>query len=180
MIRATLALALLLPSVAALAAQGPAQAAVSVCFTPEPDSCVELIANTIKNARLKVRVQAYWLTSPTILHAISEAKRRGLDVAAILDKTQDRRASARSRYTGATYLANAGIPVWTDDAPAIAHSKVIILDDATVVTGSFNFTKAADTRNTENVVVLESAEVANWFTLNWEARRDVARPFEAE
>ena len=161
-------------------AQGPAAATVSVCFTPGPLSCGEQIADRIDGATKRVRVQAYWLTSPTILRAIAAAKRRGLDVEAILDKTQDRTASARSRYTSATYLANAGVPVWIDDAPAIAHNKVIVLDDDVVITGSFNFTKSADTRNTENVVVLDSPEVAEWFNRNWEARRAASRRFEAE
>jgi phosphatidylserine/phosphatidylglycerophosphate/cardiolipin synthase-like enzyme len=125
-------------------------------------------------------VQAYWLTSPVILRAIAGAKRRGLDVAAILDKTQDRHSSERSRYTGATYLANAGVPVWIDDAPAIAHNKVIILDGATVITGSFNFTKSADTRNAENVVTIGSRDVAAWFTRNWEERRAASRAFGEE
>jgi phosphatidylserine/phosphatidylglycerophosphate/cardiolipin synthase-like enzyme len=47
-----------------------------------------------------------------------------------------------------------------DDAPAITHNKVIILDDATVITGSFDFTKSADTRNAENVVTIESRALA--------------------
>ena len=175
-----LAAALLLPSSESHAGQGPAPATVSACFTPGPDSCAEMIADKIDAAHTKVRVQAYWLTSPTILRAIAVAKRRGLDVAAILDKTQDRHDSNRSRYTGATYLANAGVPVWIDDAPAIAHNKVLILDDRTVITGSFNFTRSADTRNAENVVVIESPTVAGWFSRNWEERRAASREFGAE
>ena len=125
-------------------------------------------------------MQAYWLTSTLILRALAAAKRRGLDVAVILDKSQDRRGDTRGRYSSAVYLVHAGVPVWMDDAPAIAHNKVVIIDDAAVVTGSFNFTKAADARNAENVVVLDSAEVAAWFTRNWEERRAASRPFEAE
>lgn len=125
-------------------------------------------------------MQAYWLTSTPNLRALAAAKRRGLDVAVILDKSQDRRGDARGRYSSAVYLVHAGVPVWIDDAPAIAHNKVVIIDDSAVVTGSFNFTKAADARNAENVVMLDSAEVAAWFTRNWEERRATSRPFEAE
>ncbi len=81
--RLCLALAIAAP-LAAQAAQEPAPASVSVCFTPGPTSCAEM---------------------PIILRPIAGAKRRGLDVAAILDKSQDRRNSVRSRYTGATDLA---------------------------------------------------------------------------
>ena len=173
------AAALLLP-VAALAARDPVAATVSACFTPGPQSCAEQIADRIDAATGKVQVQAYYLTNLLILRAIAGAKRRGLDVEAILDKSQDRRGGARSRYSGATYLANAGVLVWIDDAPAIAHNKIIILDDHLVLTGSFNFTKAADTRNAENVVIIDSRTVAAWFTRNWEERRSASRRFEAE
>lgn len=162
------------------AADTSVTAKVTTCFSPGPARSAEQIADAIDAARSKVRVQAYWLTSVPILRAIAGAKRRGLDVAAILDRTQDRRNSTRSHYSGATYLWNAGIPVWIDDAPAIAHNKVIVLDDQVVITGSFNFSKAADTRNAENVVILDSAAVASQFTRNWEERRSASRLFEAE
>lgn len=44
--------------------------------------------------------------------------------------------------------------------PRVARSKIIVLDDRLVVTGSFDFTKAADTRNAENVVMIDSKTVA--------------------
>jgi phosphatidylserine/phosphatidylglycerophosphate/cardiolipin synthase-like enzyme len=53
----------------------------------------------------------------------------------ILDKSQ-----WTEKYSGATYLANHKIPVLIDDKHAIAHNKVMIIDDNTVITGSFNFT----------------------------------------
>ena len=161
-------------------AQGPAPAEVTACFSPGPTSCAEVIGDAIDRARSSIRLQAYWLTSPPILRALAQAKRRGVDVRAILDKTQDRHGDPRGHYSGAVYLAHAGVPVWIDDLPAVAHSKVLILDGATVVTGSFNFTKSADTRNAENVVLLESREVASWFTRNWEERREASRVFETE
>ena len=174
-----LVVTLLLPATSH-AAREPAPAVVSACFTPGPESCAEQIADRIDAARMSVRVQAYYLTQPLILRSIAAAKRRGLDVEAILDKSQDRRGNPRSRYSGATYLANAGVPVWIDDAPAIAHSKIIILDGHVVLTGSFNFTTSADTRNAENVVVIDSQTVAAWFTQNWEDRRGASRRFETE
>lgn len=70
--------------------------------------------------------------------------------------------------------------MWIDHPHSIAHSKPITLDSLTVITGSFNFTKAADERNVEDVIVLVSPELARLFTANWEARRAVSDPFEAE
>jgi phospholipase D len=175
-----LPLALFSAALTANAAHGPVQANVSVCFTPGPESCADVIADEIDAAHSTIRVQAYWLTSATIVRALGKAKRRGIDVQAILDKSQDRRDDPKAHYSSAIYLVHAGIPVWIDDQPAIAHNKVLIIDGHLVVTGSYNFTKSADTRNVENVVVIDSPEVARWFATNWEERRAVSRRFEAE
>ncbi|MBV8458255.1 MAG: phospholipase D family protein [Acetobacteraceae bacterium] len=159
---------------------GPAQATVSAYFTPDPASCAEMIAGIIDGSRHEIRVQAYWLTSVPILRALAAAERRGVDVAAILDKSQDRQGDPRGRYSPAVYLTHAGIRVLIDDEPAIAHSKVVVIDGRTVITGSFNFTLSADNRNAENVSVLESADVVGWFLANWRGREAVSRAFQAE
>ncbi|WP_321956312.1 phospholipase D-like domain-containing protein [Paraburkholderia bannensis] len=72
-------------------------------------------------------------------------KDRGVDVKVILDKSQ-----VSQKYSGATYLRNAGIDVVIDTKPAIAHNKVMIFDGKAVITGAFNFKKAAQQRNAEN------------------------------
>lgn len=84
--------ALLLP-VPAHATGSSVPATVSACFTPGPASCAEQIADRIDAAHASVRVQAYHLTQPMILLAITVAKKRGLDFEVILDESQDRRNS---------------------------------------------------------------------------------------
>lgn len=179
------ALALAPPAFAADAAHGPAAARVSACFVPER-TCVQDIVAAIEGARSEIRVQAYGFTSAPILSALAAAKARGVDVAVILDKSNDRTAAyagpedaepRRSRYSGATYMANAGVPVWIDYAPAIAHNKIIVIDRHLVIGGSYNYTASAERRNAENVTFIESPEVAAWFLANWASRRDAARPF---
>jgi phosphatidylserine/phosphatidylglycerophosphate/cardiolipin synthase-like enzyme len=68
-----------------------------------------------------------------------EAHRRGVNVKAILDKSVNTR-----HYSSATFLEHMGVPVWIDAQHTIAHNKVMVIDDATVITGSFNFTRAAE------------------------------------
>jgi phosphatidylserine/phosphatidylglycerophosphate/cardiolipin synthase-like enzyme len=116
--------------------------------------------------------------SSPILAALVAAKERGADVIVILDKSDDY-ASSNRRATGAEFVARAGIPILIDFQPAIAHNKVIIVDKHIVVTGSYNFTSAAEHRNAENVTIIDSSEVASRFLSNWESRRALSRPFEA-
>jgi phosphatidylserine/phosphatidylglycerophosphate/cardiolipin synthase-like enzyme len=72
--------------------------------------------------------------------------------------------SPRSRYS------EAGIAiVWTE--PAIAHNKVILIDGKTLLTGSFNFTKAAQEKNAENLIILHDPEIARAYLKNWQSHR---------
>jgi phosphatidylserine/phosphatidylglycerophosphate/cardiolipin synthase-like enzyme len=123
-----------------------AQPAWQVCFTPG-GQCTRLIIEEIEGARHTILVQAYSFTSAPILSALKAAHARGVEVEVIVDKTSARPSPSGSRYSAATYLTNAGIPVWVDSKVAIAHNKVMVLDDATVITGSFNFTAAAQNHN---------------------------------
>jgi tetratricopeptide (TPR) repeat protein len=107
-------------------------------------------------------VQAYSFTSAPIAAALVDAHRRRVNVRVILDSSQ-----RSERYSSATFLRNMGIPVLVDDAHAIAHNKLMIIDGRTVITGSFNFTKAAEERNAENVVIMEDPRVAAKYLSNW-------------
>lgn len=71
-------------------------------------------------------------------------------------------------------LARGGIPVLLDDPAGIAHNKVMILDETRVITGSFNFTRAAEERNAENLLVLRDPALAAAYTANWESRQRAA------
>jgi phosphatidylserine/phosphatidylglycerophosphate/cardiolipin synthase-like enzyme len=166
---------LLLP--AGLQAREPVIAPVSACFVP-PENCAAQIVAAIDAATTEIRVQAYAFTSPPILGALASAKRRGLDVQVVLDRSNDHSAS-EPRYSGATFMANAGVPVWIDTHAGIAHNKLIIIDQHLVVGGSFNFSAAAQARNVENVTFIDSPDVASWFLANWTSRRDASYRFNA-
>ena len=101
--------------------------APQVCFTPG-GKCTDLVVSEIGNARQFILVQAYSFTSLPILAALKVAHARGVDVAAIVDKTSARQSKSGSRYSAATYLTNAGSPVWVDTKVDIAHNKVVVID----------------------------------------------------
>ncbi len=168
--------------VAGVGVTGAMPAQVSVCFVPA-QQCDTVIIAAIGAARQSIRVQAYGFTAQPILRALAEAKARGVDVEAILDKSNDpperstRRpaAEARARQTGAQFTAAARIPTWIDYSVAIAHNKVIVIDARLVIGGSYNYTTSAEHRNAENVTFIESADIARLYLANWDARRAAAR-----
>ncbi|MHB9133613.1 MAG: phospholipase D family nuclease [Armatimonadota bacterium] len=142
---------------------GADQLTWQVYFSPD-GGCTDAIVRALDNAKQSVLVQAYSFTSAPIAKALVNAKKRGVRIQAILDKS-----NRTAKYSSADFLAHAGVPTYLDDAHAIAHNKIIIIDNNTVITGSFNFSKAAEERNAENLLILRSPPLAARYTENWQA-----------
>lgn len=133
---------------APLAASGTVQYA----FAPNQHADSMIIA-AIDEARLQVLVQAYSFTHRRIADALVRARRRGVEVAVVIDAEQ-----AQGEPGVLRELARGGVPLRYDARHAAAHNKIMVIDAAddhcAVVTGSFNFTYAAQQRNAENALVL--------------------------
>jgi len=149
----------------------PQNTPVNVYFIPK-GGCTNAIINEIEQAKTEILVQAYSFTSAPIAKALVDAHKRGVSVEAILDKSQ-----RTEKYSGATFLANNRIPVYIDAAHAIAHNKIIIIDKQTVITGSFNFTKAAESKNAENLLIITSKDLADYYLDNWQGHRRHSEPY---
>lgn len=125
---------------------------VKVCFTPG-ERCDKEIVSEIDHENKRVWVQAYYLTSRDIINAIINAKKRGADVRVIID-----REGIKDILT--IPFRSYSIPIWVDRNVVIAHNKVIILGYNEVITGSYNFTKSAQKKNAENMLIIKSDKVA--------------------
>jgi phosphatidylserine/phosphatidylglycerophosphate/cardiolipin synthase-like enzyme len=143
-----------------------------VCFSPK-GGCTEAIISQIDKAKSEILVQAYSFTSAPIAKALLNAHKRGVKVEAILDKSQ-----RREKYTSATFLANSGIPTFIDDRHAIAHNKIMVIDKEIVITGSFNFTKAAEEKNAENLLIIRNKALAKVYMENWYKHREHSGKYE--
>lgn len=146
-------------------------ASIQPCFTP-PRGCTQLVTDTIGQARSEILVQAYSFTSEPIAQALVAAHQRGVKIKAILDKSQKTEDDSRAKL-----LIDSGIPVRIDAAHAIAHNKVMVIDDETVITGSFNFTKSAEERNAENLLVIKNRVLAEKYEENWKKHEGHAKPY---
>lgn len=136
-----------------------------VFFSPH-GGCTEAIIDEINNAKTEILVQAYSFTSAPIAKALLKAHKRGVRVEIILDRSQK-----TARYSSASFFANSRIPTYIDSAHTIAHNKVMVIDGGTVVCGSFNFTRAVEEKNAENLLILRSAELAKAYRENWNRHR---------
>jgi phosphatidylserine/phosphatidylglycerophosphate/cardiolipin synthase-like enzyme len=132
-----------------LAAEGTIELAVT------PDDAIDtMIVAAIAAARHEVLVLAYSFTNPRIARALVAAQARGVRVELVADRGQ----TLEQPQGVVPGLARDRIPVWIDGNFGAAHNKVIVIDadgaHATTITGSYNYTMAAQRKNAENVLIL--------------------------
>ncbi len=119
-------------------------------FSPK-GGCMMTIVAELATARHEILVQAYSFSCPDIAKALLAAAGRGVRVTVLLDKSNEAES-----YSELGDLTGHNIEVKIDSSHAIAHNKVMVIDNRTVLTGSFNFTRQAEHENAENLLVLRN------------------------
>lgn len=151
----------------------PAEVTAEVAFSPKGES-LELIVHVIEGAKESILVAAYSFTSKPIAQALLAAHKRGVRVLVVADKKSN---GGKSRYSAATFLANQSVPVRLNGSYAIFHHKFMVIDGATLQTGSFNYSAAANNKNAENVLVLRGVPaIASSYAMEWKRLWDEAEP----
>ena len=132
-------------------------AQLETIFESEGNARARIVA-LIEDAKSSVNFMAFVFTDDDIARAIVAQHRAGINVRGVVE---DRNTTS----TGSNYrsMRRAGVAVLTDGNPYIMHHKVIIIDKAIVITGSYNFTNSAANYNDENVLIIHSPEVATLF-----------------
>lgn len=157
----------------------PATGSIELAFTPWDDAEGAII-KALLQARREIQVQAYLFTSRALARALIEAKQRGV----IVEVLADREMLVKGENSQIPRLAEAGIPIWLESRYAVAHNKIILIDpreaDATVITGSYNFTYSAQARNAENLLILRgNPALAQAYLENWQRHRGEAAPYSS-
>jgi phosphatidylserine/phosphatidylglycerophosphate/cardiolipin synthase-like enzyme len=130
-------------------------------FCPQ-DNCQAQILEELNNANSSIYFMTFTFTDKDIANVLIDKKVDGLDIEGIIES-----------YQGQTYwvypqLIEAKIPVVLDDEKTLQHSKVFIIDNKTVITGSFNPTKSANTKNDENIIILRQPEIVQKYVDEFE------------
>jgi phosphatidylserine/phosphatidylglycerophosphate/cardiolipin synthase-like enzyme len=144
---------------------------IQVHFSPGGGPTAAVV-EALDHATNTILVQAYSFTSAPIAQALVEARRRGVQTTVILDASQ-----RTEKYSEADFLAHNDIPTLIDERHAIAHNKIIVIDGYVVITGSFNFTKAAEEKNAENLLVINDPALAARYAENWRAHAAHSEPY---
>lgn len=153
-------------------------AKVQILFTPG-DNIAGTIITAIRDAKQSIQVQCYSFTNKAIGRALLEAHRRRIDVKILADQEQFEKGAAFVLRD----LKLAGVQIKLDGAHAAAHNKIMLIDSnaakTKVISGSFNFTQAAQKYNAENVAVFhDDKTLATAYDENWKLHWQHAIAFE--
>jgi len=134
---------------------------MGVYFSPK-GGCESQVIYWISRANVSIHVLIYSFTLDSIGDALMNASNRGVEVKIVFEKSQ---ISISSEYTR---LKTAGIPVRNDTNPDLMHDKVMIVDDAIVLTGSFNWSASAENDNNENLIIIDSTYIASIYATEFQ------------
>jgi phosphatidylserine/phosphatidylglycerophosphate/cardiolipin synthase-like enzyme len=137
---------------------------IQVLFAPEDDVAHRLVP-LIENAQSSIRFMAFSFTHEEIGAAVLSRAKAGVDVMGIFETR-----GSETEYSELPVLYCAGVPVRQDGNPYTFHHKVFVIDDRTVVTGSFNFSSAADESNDENALIITNGDIVARYRQEFERR----------
>lgn len=131
-------------------------------FASPNGKCRSVIIQDIENAKAEILVACYDLSSPHIADALQRAHKRGVAVYIITDRRQP-----NSPHSQIKRLSQGGVPVKVDRVEALFHCKTILIDRKTILTGSYNFSRSAETRNAEHLWRLTKTDKSRALFKDW-------------
>lgn len=139
-----------------------AKPALESAFSPK-QGATELVIKTIQAAKKSIHVAAYSFTSKPIAEALVSAYEQGIDVKLVLDKSQRKGRSSLYKF-----MQENNVPTRINSKYAIMHNKFMIIDGKILEIGSFNYTKAAEEKNAENVLVIHrNPKIIKSYSKQW-------------
>jgi phosphatidylserine/phosphatidylglycerophosphate/cardiolipin synthase-like enzyme len=127
---------------------------IQVYFSPEDDAMQYLIP-VVQSAQKSIRFMAFSFTDTNLGKAVLDRFKHGVDAAGVFETR-----GSESSPSQLPYLFCNKVPVRQDGNSSSYHHKVFVIDSETLIVGSFNFSKNANTDNNENVLVIKNKDIA--------------------
>ena len=127
---------------------------VEVYFSPK-DKTTDRIVQILNNAKHYIFMPVFLITNSKIADAMIAAKSRGVDVRVIIDAN-----SVFTRNSKHSHLRKSGVMLKTENYAGKLHSKMIVVDDEYLITGSMNFSNSGENRNDENLLIIKDKKIS--------------------
>lgn len=141
-----------------------------VYFSPGPD-CMNAIIDTLKKAKRRAKICVFTISDNRIVDAVKEMQLNGVNIKVISDN--DKRFDQGNDID---YIARLGIDVRLDTTQAHMHHKFAVIDDTITITGSYNWTRSAEQKNYENILVTDSKDVAKAYGREFDKLWEITEP----
>ena len=136
---------------------------VATYFSPESDTISPLMRE-INSAEKSIHFMVFAFTHDTLGSAMRDRFASGIEVRGVFEKRQ-----TDNPYSEYKAMKTAGLPVVLDKNRGTMHHKVIVVDEETVITGSYNFSKNAEKNNSENLLIIKgNREIAAAYLAEFE------------
>lgn len=128
-------------------------AEISLSFSPQAGAQAAVLT-ALDRAKTSIRFMVFAFTDRDVGNLLTKKRRAGLTVEGVFDECQI------DRYSEYRWLTKLGVKTWQDGNQSLMHHKLMLVDDDTVVCGSYNFTRSAERSNNEVLVVIKSPRIA--------------------
>lgn len=136
---------------------------IAVIFTSEDPALEQAIVPLVADAKKSIRFLAFSFTDYPLAEAMIKRSQSGVGVAGVFEKVGSETDAAELDT-----LACAKVPVRQDGNSSFMHNKVIVVDERYVITGSLNFSTNAEESNDENVIIIDSPDIAKLYMQDFE------------
>ncbi|MFC1671033.1 phospholipase D-like domain-containing protein, partial [Spirochaetota bacterium] len=127
---------------------------INAYFSPE-DNIERIILKRLKKAKSTIHFMSFSFTSNGIGEAMIDRYKKGVKVYGLFE-----RRGTNSKYSQYIKMKIEGLNVRLDRNRHVMHHKVIVIDRQRVITGSYNFSKSANTKNDENILIIDNKTMA--------------------
>jgi phosphatidylserine/phosphatidylglycerophosphate/cardiolipin synthase-like enzyme len=131
---------------------------IEVYFSPD-DGVAEHISEILTDAEESIYFMAFSFTTDDFGEAIREQAENGLTVAGVMEEQQVK-SNIGTEYD---FFKQAELDVFMDGNEGQMHHKTMIVDENIVITGSYNFSRSAEIRNDENVIIIHNEKIADYY-----------------
>ncbi len=140
---------------------------IEALFSPDMRVGDRIVA-LLQGAEKSIHVMAFNLTLDTIADAILRRAGEGVEVQGLFDADQ-----SQNQGSDVAMFEEYGLDIMFDGNPRKMHHKVIIVDGSIVITGSYNFSRNAEEKNDENVLIIHSKELATQYLQEFSRLREI-------
>lgn len=132
---------------------------IEIYFSPQDKAITKRVIPLVNSAQKTIYIPAFLITHKELTTALINSYKKGVNIKIILDAT-----NTGVRHSTVKELKQAGIPIKVENYAGKMHSKVIIIDNTYLITGSTNFSNSGENKNDENMLIIENPKIAKFYS----------------